>query len=234
MNKIVRTLTLVYDIDLKPWEIPLFRGAVIGCSGDDDNLLYHNHIGDNKLRYSYPLIQYKRIGGKAAIVCVEDGIDAIGQFLAHPPLSLKVGEREASPGTVKVTPASTPVQLWDDAQFRYRIVTWLPLNAANYAKYRTTESIAERMTMLEKILKSNILSMLKSLGVWLEEELRVCITEICDPYIVHNKGVALTAFNATFTSNLSIPEKVGLGKNASIGYGTVYKAGNDSPCNAKE
>ena len=34
------------------------------------------------------------------------------------------------------------------------------------------------------------------------------------------------AFNADFSSNLSIPNNLGIGKNASIGYGVVHQIKN--------
>lgn len=50
-------------------EVSAFRGAVVANSGSE-SLLFHNHASDEGFRYRYPLIQYKRIHRKAAIVCV--------------------------------------------------------------------------------------------------------------------------------------------------------------------
>jgi hypothetical protein len=100
---------------------------------------------------------------------------------------------------------------------------WLPLNAKNYLLYKSTEDENERKAMLENILKGNLLSMLKGLGIHLEDELLVRITQLSDSYIIYNKGIALMAFNANFTSNLSIPNNLGIGKNASIGCGIVHQ-----------
>lgn len=222
MNKFIRTLTVTYDFDLEPKEIPKFRGAVISSFGGNANLLYHNHVDDSKLRYSYPLIQYKRLGNKAAIICIEEGADTIGQFVGNTPETINIGERSVMLKTMRITPARILVQIWN-SMFEYKISRWLPLNPSNYRTYQATESIAERIQMLEKILRSNILSMLKGLGIWLEEELKVSITDISKPYKIYNKGVALMAFDASFMSNISIPDNLGIGKNASIGYGTVYQ-----------
>lgn len=41
------------------------------------------------------------------------------------------------------------------------------------------------------------------------------------PYQVTNKGVKLMAFDAEFKTNMSLPDYVGIGKNASIGFGVV-------------
>ena len=189
-------------------------------------MLFHNHIDDDKFRYSYPLIQYKRIGGKAAIVCIEEGVDIIGQFLTETDGIIKIGEREVSCNTRQMQPARLLIQIWEDS-FKYHISRWLPLNAKNYQLYQTTEGLVERISLLENILKGNLLSMLKGLDIHLEHELIVKITNISDPYILYNKGVGMTAFNADFNCNLTIPNNVGVGKSASVGYGIVHLAKKD-------
>ena len=222
MKKYIRTLTVFYDTEISYKEIPLFRGAVLKSMGDNADLLYHNHAGEGSLRYSYPLIQYKRLGGRAAIVCAEDGVDTIGQFFAASDGELRLGHREVKCSVGKIVPARVLVQTWSGL-LEYRINRWLPLNAKNYQIYRMTDDENERKCILENILKANLLSMLKGLGIHLEEELRLSIANLGEPHIIYNKGVGLMAFNANFTCNLSIPDNLGIGKNASIGYGVVYR-----------
>lgn len=85
------------------------------------------------------------------------------------------------------------------------------------------ESVVERVTLLESILKGNLLSMLKGLDIHLEQELVVKITKLSDSYLLYNKGIGMTAFDADFLCNLTIPNFVGIGKNASIGFGVVHQ-----------
>ncbi|MBO4531848.1 MAG: hypothetical protein J5767_14555 [Paludibacteraceae bacterium] len=56
MPKYVRTLTVLTDAEIQQKEVPLFRGAVLNSLGGKANILAHNHLEDNKLRYSYPPI----------------------------------------------------------------------------------------------------------------------------------------------------------------------------------
>lgn len=227
MAKYIRTLTVITDTEISQKDVPLFRGAVLNCLGDKANLLYHNHLDDDKFRYSYPLIQYKRLGGKAVIVCIEEGVDIIGQFLTETNGTLKIGEREAICDTKRIQPTRLLVQTWGNS-FRYHISRWLPLNTKNYHIYQATEGLVERISLLENILKGNLLSMLKGLDIHLEKELMVKITQVSEPYILYNKGIGLTAFNADFNCNLTIPNNVGIGKNASIGYGIVHLEKKDN------
>lgn len=229
--KYVRTLTVITNAEIHQNEIPLFRGAVINSLGEHPNVYFHNHLDDNKFRYSYPLIQYKRIEGKAAIVCIEDGVDIIGQFLTEVNGALAIGERQITCNTEQIKPARILVQTWQE-MFSYHISRWLPLNSKNYLLYQQTEGVVEKVSFLENILKANLLSMLKGLNIHLEKELSLKITEIGEPYLLNNKGVKMMAFNADFKCNLSIPNNIGIGKNASIGCGTVHQFKKDNNNNS--
>ena len=89
---IVRLLIIQFNNTIERKEIPLFRGAVIESVKDSNNVLFHNHIGEG-FRYSYPLIQYKRIHQKAAIVCINEGTDSIGEFFSSCNFQFKLGEK---------------------------------------------------------------------------------------------------------------------------------------------
>lgn len=221
MAKYIRTLTIQTDAEIQQKEVPLFRGAVLNSLGERANILFHNHTQDNKFRYSYPLIQYKRLSGNAAVVCIEEAVDLIGQFLTETNNTLKIGERELEWHTSKIQPTRLLVQTWEES-FHYHLSKWLPLNSKNYQIYKNIEGIVERIAFLENILKGNLLSMLKGLNIHLEQELLIKITEISDPYLLYYKGIKLMAFNVDFNSNLTIPDNIGIGKNASIGFGIIH------------
>lgn len=218
--KYIRTLTILTDAEIRQNEIPLFRGAVIHSLGEHPNVYFHNHLDDDKFRYAYPLIQYKRLEGKAAIVCVEDGVDIIGQFLTEVDGTLTIGDRQITYNTGRIQPARILVQTWEE-MFNYHISRWLPLNSQNYQRYKDIEGVVEKVSFLENILKANLLSMLKGLDIHLEQQLLLKITNIGDSYLFYNKGVKMMAFNADFKCNLSIPNNIGIGKNASIGCGII-------------
>lgn len=229
----IRTLTIITDADIRQNEIPLFRGAVIKSLGESPNLYFHNHLSDDEYRYAYPLIQYKRLSGKAAIVCVEEAVDLIGQFLTEVNGVLTIGNRQVTCNTSRIQPAKILVQTWEES-FKYHISRWLPLNSKNYQLYKSIDGMVEKITFLENILKANMLSMLKGLDIHLEKELILKITELSDPYILYNKGVKMMAFNADFKCNLSIPNNVGIGKNASIGCGIVHQVKIDKDNNSNQ
>ncbi|MBR1400025.1 MAG: hypothetical protein IJ562_00350 [Prevotella sp.] len=231
--KYIRTLTILTDAEIHQHEVPLFRGAVINSLGEHPNLYYHNHLDNDKFRYAYPLIQYKRLGGKAAIVCIEDGVDKIGQFLTEANGTLNIGNRQIAYNTNKIKPARILVQTWEDT-FSYHISRWLPLNSKNYQLYQNLDGAVERVSFLENVLKGNLLSMLKGLNIHLDKEIILKITEVSEPYLLYNKGVKMMAFNTDFKCNLSIPYNIGIGKNASIGCGIVHQLHKDNNNNSNQ
>ena len=220
MNKEIKTLTVMYNASITHKEIAYFRGAVIKALGDSPNLLYHNHIGDSSYRFAYPLIQYKRINGKAAITCIEEGADIIGQFLSETSDPLMIGRRETKIEVEKVIPEKVEIQISDSPQ-TYSLHQWLPLNSKNYEQYRNTESFIDKINILERVLIGNILSFLKGVGIHLEEHLDVHITDIIKQNIITYKGVKMMAFDIAFKANITLPSYIGIGKNASVGFGIL-------------
>jgi hypothetical protein len=223
MSKI-RTFRIQFKNELGRHEIPLFRGAVIASVGRDDDVLFHNHVGEG-FRYGYPLIQYKRIHKCASILCVKEGTETIGDFFSSNNFQFQIGERNVSMEVESVKAEQTEVQLWG-SMFKYSIRRWLPFNSDNYRKYTQMEGLAEKSEFLEKILKGNILSFLKGVGIFLDQELQCKITQLSEPLLVKNKGVRLMSFDACFMSNISLPDYIGLGKNVSIGFGTTTRIFN--------
>ncbi len=220
MAKEIKTLTLIYNTPITHKEIAFFRGAVIKAVGDSTNLLYHNHIGNSSFRFSYPLIQYKRINGRAAITCIEEGADIIGQFLSETSDPLMIGRRETKIEVEKVIPEKVEIQISDSPQ-TYSLHQWLPLNSKNYEQYRNTESFIDKINILERVLIGNILSFFKGVGIHLEEHLDVHITDIIKQNIITYKGVKMMAFDITFKANITLPSYIGIGKNASVGFGIL-------------
>lgn len=220
-----RVLVIRYGNRLSLSEIPLFRGAVIGSMGGAADGLYHNHSGDGVV-YRYPLIQYKRIGGCAAIVAVDSGADIIGQFLSSGDGRLRIGEREEEFTACDVRASSCLVQVWD-GRFDFHLRKWLPFNSKNFAGYGSLDALTDKIDFLEHILVGNILSFAKGVGVTLTSDIVCKITSIEDTKILTYKGVKMTAFDIEFSSNVSLPDYVGLGKGASLGFGTVNRIRRD-------
>ena len=216
----INVLTIQFANEISQQEIPLFRGAVIH-SLENKSILFHNHEGD-KFRYSYPLIQYKRIRGKAAIVCLKQGTEDIGELFSAKLKPFSLGTRVITPSIDKILPRRIRIQIWNNL-FSYRINRWIPLNSKNYKEYSQLTDDSEKAQFLSKILTGNILSMAKGLGIIFEKEVKCEVTTFTESTIVKVKSIAMQCIDAEFKCNVSIPNYIGLGKHASINYGVVTK-----------
>ena len=153
-------------------------------------------------------------------MALQAGIDAIGQFLAQGSFLLCLGDRPVELEIESVHPKKFQIQLWQSL-LSYRIRRWLPLNSENYQRYKQIDELAERIAFLENILVSNLLSFFKGIEFHVTSKVICRLVSISDPYQVVNKGVKFMAFDIEFKTNFSLPDYLGIGKNASIGYGVV-------------
>ena len=221
MGARIKLLVVRFKNPLRQTEIRFFRGAVLDrVCGTPHDEFFSGHTEEG-LRYSYPLIQYKRIGGKAALVCIGDGVEAIGEFFSSCDFDLQIGNREPEHFEIdSVDAKQILVQAWDDT-FRYTLRKWLPFNSNNYNEFLQLEGLAARAEFLQRILVGNILSMCKGLGIRLERDITCEILKMEAPRLELYKGVKMMSFDVEFKTNVSLPDFCGLGKGTSLGMGMV-------------
>ena len=119
-----------------------------------------------------------------------------------------------------IRPTVYNIQLWNNT-FHYRLNRWLPLNENNYLAFKSISDPDERIALLERILIGNILSFAKGLDIQIEQKLECQIKQIKKQYIIKYKETGMSAFDLLFSTNISLPAYIGLGKNASTNCGIV-------------
>lgn len=216
----IKTLIIHFSNTIPSKDILAFRGAII-ASLEKDSILFHNHTEDG-LRYSYPLIQYKRIGGKATIVCLGEGTESIGEFFSSANHEFDLNGKKGVFTIDTVRAYETTVDC-TDTFFYYHLHSWLPLNQENYAIYNSLEGVVEKAQMLEKILIGNILSLLKGFDIYLDKQLIVNITHIIKEKTIRYKKVRFTGYDLEFKANIQLPNYIGIGKSASSGFGILTR-----------
>jgi hypothetical protein len=221
MIKKIRILNVSFDHEIKGFELPAFRGAIIEKVGKD-NLLFHNHFDDTRFRYSYPLIQYKQINHKPAIFCVDFGVDEIHKFFEQRDWSLKISDRVLDMRIDSLQMNQFTMQVWDK-KWKYSITNWLALNQENYKKYNELDSLTEKIQMLENTMKGNILSLAKGIDWTVDKQIELNIVDIKNTHAVTKKKKMALAFDLDFTTNVFLPNYIGLGKSVSLGFGMVKK-----------
>lgn len=216
----IEVLSVMLDVRLKDIELPFLRGALIS-KVSNSGTLFHGHLPDG-LRYSYPLIQYKKLGEYATVVALQEAVPQLAELLLENtvPIKLRLGRRMVSASLSDVFRQNIDMSV-STAMRTFEISRWLPLNQENYDAYCTMDSLADKLAFLENLLLGNILSFAKGVGVFFEEQVRVSIVYILSTGTFKYKGVEMLGFDIQFRTNVRLPEFIGLGKGVSLGFGTI-------------
>jgi hypothetical protein len=221
--KKIKILTVSFENSISPPEVPYFRGAIIQTSGLE-NELFHNH-NDKGYRYAYPLIQYKRKNGKPLMPCLDSGVESSFHFFSNHQEGIMLGNRKYNlvVDELNITTASLDVT---KGAFKYTVNDWLPLNQKNYKVYFSLKSEIEQLEFLENIMTGNILSFAKGIDWRITSQVKVRINKIKNIKKITFKQNPRMAFSISFSCNIKLPNYIGIGKNASLGYGVVEAINN--------
>lgn len=222
--KKIKLLTVSFDTEIRDYEIPAFRGAVVAKVGRE-NILFHNHLNDNKLLYRYPLIQYKTIGKKPVIQCIDLGVDEIHKFFQKSNWNLTISDRMLDMEIYRLDLNQYTMQIWDKT-FDYSIRNWIALNKQNYETYLALENSGQKVRLLEKILTANILAFAKGIEWRVDKPITVKIKTLSEIRDLSLKRRTVLGFKVLFTANVFIPNYIGLGKSVSLGFGIVTRNEN--------
>jgi len=221
--KQIRTLSIKFDLNIRYEDIPKFRGAVVNLT-KEKNDLFHNHSEDG-LIYRYPKIQYKKAGGKAAILCLDEGTEAIEDFFAGFNKPFVFGTETIELKVMEIKARQFNAGLWEET-FDYRLANWLPLNQENYKQFHEVESLHEKTAILEKVLTGNLLTFCEGIGITPDRQVRAFITKIVNEKRIRYRGTVMQSYDVDIKTNLSLPDFIGLGKGSSVGFGIVMEIKN--------
>jgi hypothetical protein len=192
--------------------------------------LLHNHYEDGegngpKFRYAYPLIQYKVLNKIPTLLGLGEG----AELLVH--LFLKIKELQIDGAIFPVlskhiSHQKITIGLSEELHtYRYQTL-WLGLNQKNYRAYNTAQP-SIKSTILKNTAVANILTFVEAFGLKFDRDqpdqrvfLKLSTTE---PVITKFKNVEFMGFGGSFTTNVLLPDYVGMGKQAARGFGTIQK-----------
>ena len=179
--------------------------------------------GKYRDRYLYPRVQVKVLNEQIYIVGVGDGSDCVLQLID------KISTLDFGNITFEVNDKNI-IDMMDQFQqadqlMRYRFVTpWVALNQTTGRKYRALNN-SERVNFLNKLLGQNIVFVAKELSVDLEDKVftKVNLSSLFPkPVDENNWG----AFSGEFSTNLNLPNFIGLGNGITRGFGAIYSLFN--------
>ncbi len=213
------TLRLQLARPLRTGEAPALRGF-FGRQFEDE-VLMHNHGPNDELVYQYPRVQFKVLDRFAYLIGVNQGADLLQRLWLEIDQA-KIGSEELLVLESHMETESTMIEATGES-VRYRFVTpWLALNQKNFQEYTQSKSQSFRREKLDRTLVGNCLGMCKSLGIRLSDRITA------DSSSLHSmkttlKSQSMIGFVGTFTINLNLPDRLGLGKSVSRGFGTIEK-----------
>ena len=187
----------------------------------EDEVLLHHHLSDGSLLYKYPRVQFKVLRRTALLLGIGEGSELLSRLWLDvdqttigsenlPVLESRIIKKTESLGETR-----KPVE--------YCFLTpWLALNQKNEHTYATEDLRQKRLELLEKILVGNCLSLAKSIGYTINARLKATCNGLQE---VRSslKGVSMRGFVGPFQINFLLPDKIGLGKSVSRGFGTLER-----------
>jgi hypothetical protein len=219
-NPNLRLLSVAFDTPIEPWELPAFRAAVSRKAGLEHEM-FHNHDNENGgYHYRFPLIQYKQDHGKPMMFCLNAGIEELHHFFSQPDWTLDLNGRTAPIRIANLNVRQYRLGVWERS-FRYHIRNWLALNEDNYGTYIRLPGLVEKMALLEQILRNQIVGLLHEFDYEPERQVEVKVQQLKGEKWVEFKRIKVLAFSLEFTTNVALPDYLGLGKGCSSGWGVV-------------
>lgn len=216
MQQIHQTIIRFPEIELRTRDAHKLRGYFGNLFKEKSELL-HNHMGNGEYRFKYPQVQYKVIDRTPMLMGVKEGAELL------PELFLKIKELNID-GTIypvrqkNIESTSYEIGVTESSQTYAFQTLWMALNQSNYEKYQDRDELA-RQQLLERIVTGNCLSFFKDMELWVEDQIHVkgSFNEKSTQF----KNNRMLAFEGVITTNVALPDFIGLGKAVSRGFGTI-------------
>lgn len=237
------TLTVRFNLPLRPEQIPQWRGAVAE-SASWENDRFHNHAPmevapmdpdtgsadsnlltqqkvstlKDKFHYRYSEINYRVEKGKAAIFAIGKGVEELRRWLLTRNSEFEMGGRTRTLLIESMQENIHQVKMLPRMRM-YRLMDYQPMHSENYKKWQAAPNYIARIELLNNILAANILAFASSQDWQLPERLEVDIMNIRETRTVKTHGVKRMAFNLIYKANIDLPAGLSLGRASSFGFG---------------
>lgn len=224
----LRILAVTFDTRIDPWELNRFRGAMAHKVGLEHEW-FHNHDNETgNFHQRYPLVQYKldprnRLQ-RPMLLCLGQGVEEAHHFFSQPEWALRIGDKNHEMRIAQLQALQHNLVVLERPVY-YRLHKWKAFNPENYDVYREQQGIADQFAFLERLLASHLIAFAGGVGWAVTPRFEVKITDLLKKEWVDQKGVKVLAFTIEFMCNLSLPDYIGVGKGAGLGYGVLRRQG---------
>lgn len=215
---ITQTIIQFPEIQLATRDAHKLRGY-FGNLFREHSPLLHNHFEDGRMRYAYPLVQYKVIENVPVLVGFEEGARLLTQLFLDIK-DIKIGAEIFPVYSKNISQKNHELSV-NKGLYNYFFKTlWMGLNQKNFQLYLQLPE-PERKGFLDKTVQNNILSFYKGVGFRVKDRILVNGTFLEKQTLFKEKK--MIAFSGQFSSNAFLPGFAGIGKAVSRGFGTVMK-----------
>ncbi len=217
--KIKKVVLIFSGVELKKTDIPRFRGFLSNKYPNYE--IIHNHLKDGSFRYSYPLIQFKTINQKPAIVGINEGIELLKKVFMEIQ-NLQIGEKIEQINEKSIVLQEEEFGTTDDF-IDYKFCSpWMALNQENYNKYNRMNRY-DQMGFLKHILRENLKSVSKAFSYTIPNIEEVKVDGSFRRKLANFKNIQMVCFTGYFMMNFNMPDYLGIGKQVARGFGMVER-----------
>jgi hypothetical protein len=204
---------------MKAFDIPKFRGNI--ATQFPKYQLIHNHLANGKLRYGYPLIQFKTIGNIPTIIGIGKGIEILKEvFLDVNHINIKGDRKNIWEKSILIRDERIGEA---DEFINYRFISpWMALKEENYATYQSLDP-PERQQFLRHLLRENLKTLSKGVAYWIPDVDKIKVEGFFKKVERNFKNIRMICFTGEFMVNFHIPDYLGIGKQVARGFGTVER-----------
>lgn len=204
---------------LNAFDIPKLRGSI--ARRFPKYRLIHNHLENGRLRYGYPLIQFKVISRIPSIIGLSEGIDILKKVFMDIESVDVAGRRK------RLWEKSIKMREDEFGQsqdfYRYRFLSsWMALKESNYETYRQLDA-AEQQVFLRHLLRENLKTVSKGFQYRIPEIDSVRVEGFFRKRERNFKNNRMLCFEGDFMMNFRIPDYLGVGKQVARGFGTLAR-----------
>ena len=154
------------------------------------------------------------------IVFLDECVEEAHRFFSKPDWSLNIAGKQYDMKIDRLDMREYDMQV-HEREFTYRLYKWQALNSHNFPKYKALKTDAERQEFLSNILVGNLLSFATGLDWQLERRLEVKVTNIIRQNRIQYKRMKVECFDVEFSTNMFLPQFLGLGKGGAKGFGVL-------------
>jgi hypothetical protein len=190
--------------------------------------LFHNHDKDTGHTIArYPLVLFQERDGLLYVTGINEGARALEVLLAQYDSLVEIDRNSMI--RFKPMPAVQMEVVKTDQNCVYTLSNWLPFSRENHKIYKATETLAEKIELLEKIL-SNHLG--KDFGRFFDldiESVKVSLLEVqsftntCKQLTLNGRKHDFQPFDIKFSTPLKLPGFINLGNGKVYGYGLLNR-----------